>query len=63
MSVSETIKQARLSLGLTQQQLADVCHTTRRSVYHWENGLRYVPVDKLRVVANTLHLRIDDLVP
>lgn len=63
MPIPQTIIQARHALGLTQQQLADACGVTRRAVQNWEYGRRFVPVDKLRIVAKTLRLRLDDLVP
>lgn len=67
MTIPEKIKQARLAVGLTQQQLGELCgYTTAsasRTVQRWEAGDRYVPHEKLRAVAKLLRLNLEDLIP
>jgi DNA-binding transcriptional regulator YiaG len=38
-----TIKQKRLELGLTQQQLADLTGVPFRTIQNWETGQRKCP--------------------
>lgn len=40
---SHELKRIREGLGLTQQQLADVLHTTRVSIARYESGMRRIP--------------------
>lgn len=67
MTIPEKIKQARLDAGLTQQKLGELCgyegETAQVSVRRWEAGTRPVPIDKLRIVAKTLNLTLEDLIP
>lgn len=67
MTIPEKIKAARLASGLTQQKLGELCGYTKasalRTVQRWEHGDRYVPHEKMRIVAKLLKLKLDDLVP
>lgn len=67
MTIPERIKQARIDAGLTQQQLGEACgyppNTASITARRWESGTRPVPLDKLRIVARTLKLKLDDLIP
>ena len=67
MTIPEKIKAARLACGLTQKQLGELCGYSKSSAEHtvqrWEYGDRYVPHEKLRLVAKLLHLTLDDLIP
>lgn len=63
MTIPEKIKQARAEAGLTQQKLAELCDVNTRTVIRWETGERLVATDRLRIVAQTLKLPLDDLIP
>ena len=66
MTIPEKIKTARLMVGLTQQQLGERCgyeKNAQSTVGRWESGTRPVPTEKLRIVAKTLNLTLDDLIP
>lgn len=63
MNIPERIKQARTEAGLTQQKLAELCHVTTRTVQRWETGDRLVATESLRIVAKTLKLPLEDLIP
>lgn len=67
MTIPEKIKQARLDAGLTQQKLGELCgydgSSAQTIVGRWETGTRPVPIEKLRIVAKTLNLTLDDLIP
>ncbi len=43
MMKSSDLRRIREGLGLTQQQLADVLHTTRVSIARYETGMRRIP--------------------
>lgn len=63
MTIPEKIKQARIEAGLTQHKLAELCGVATRTVIRWETGDRLVDTDHLRIVAQTLNLPLDDLIP
>lgn len=47
----ETLKSTRLSLGLTQVQLAKKLGVTGRAVSMWETGMRKVPKPIILLLA------------
>lgn len=54
MDAANEIRQARLQLGLTQQQLADLLGVTTTSVSGWERGTKtptYQHVKRIRALA------------
>lgn len=53
---SDQLKQYRVSLGLTQAQLASELCVTRRTVISWETGARSMPlpVEKLFCLLHDL---------
>ena len=55
------LKQKRLELGLTQQQIADAMGTGRTTVAMWEAGASMPPVPKLQKLAKVLGCSMDDL--
>ena len=63
----EYIKQCRMKSGLTQQQLGELCgYTGRRAivtVQEWEHDRRPIPLDKIRILAKTLNIPIESLIP
>lgn len=67
MTIPEVIRTNRMALKLTQRQLGEACGYEGRSaevmVQHWEKGRSPVPLDKIRILATTLQIPIDSLIP
>lgn len=61
------LRTARIAAGLTQRQLGEMCgytgNSAERTVQHWESGRSAPPIDKLRALANALHVTLDYLIP
>ena len=67
LSIPERIRAARQAKGYTQRQLGELMGYEGRSgetvVQNWEYGKRPVPLEKIRALAATLGLTLDDLIP
>lgn len=63
----EYIKACRVKAGLSQQKLGEMCGYTGRSaavtVQEWEHDRRPVPLEKIRILAASLDIPIDSLIP
>ena len=59
---SEEIRNARLSLGLTQKQFGEACGVGWRSVAHWEAGTRRVPQSAVRHVETLQSYGIEGII-
>lgn len=59
--IGETLKQLRKKRGLTQQQLADIMHTTNRSVSRWENGNNLPDISVLMELADYYEVELRDI--
>ena len=61
------LRAARIAAGLTQKQLGLACgyieSSAERTVQHWESGKQSPPLDKLRALADALHVSLDYLIP
>lgn len=54
--IIERIKEKRLALGLTYQELADLTGISKSTLQRYETGfIKNLPVDKLEILANALH--------
>ena len=66
MTTPDTIRAARTAAGLTQRQLGEVAgyiDTTAQSfVASWEAGTRPIPRDKIKAVAEVLHIDPAELI-
>ena len=58
MMKSSDLRRIREGLGLTQQQLADVLHTTRVSIARYETGMRRIP-GMVRVALDQLQRKTE----
>jgi len=58
---SKAIKAARESAGLTQQELADLCGVSARTVTRWEMGQRKINTDILEQVAKATGRSVKEL--
>jgi transcriptional regulator with XRE-family HTH domain len=67
MGIPDLIRTTRLSLGLMQKEIGEACgyegYSAQVQAAKWEAGTRPVPLDKIRVLARTLKLEVDDLIP
>ncbi len=55
MSVGSRIKQAREAKKITQEELGDLCGTTKQSIFKYENGVvTNIPFDRLERIASVL---------
>lgn len=61
MSFPDNLKKARLSIGYTQQQVADAMGITNSTYCGYETGKRRPNVEKIKQLANILHTSGDDL--
>ena len=65
--IAAAIRSARIKTGMTQIDLGvklDYSEQTAQGIVaRWETGTRPVPVDKLRLLADTLSLSVLDLLP
>ena len=55
------IRDRRLELGLTQQQLADRLGITDKAVSKWERGVCYPDITLLRTLADALEVTVSEL--
>lgn len=55
MTIGEKIKASRESAGLTQEELASMCGTTKQTIYKYEIGkVVNIPLDRLEKIANAV---------
>lgn len=55
------LREARLSAGLTQQQLGERIDRDVKSISRWENGHRAPDLTDLIILAKALNLSLGDL--
>ena len=55
------IREQRMALGLTQQQLADQLHVTNKAVSRWETGNAYPDIALLDDLAAALSVSVEEL--
>ena len=60
--MGERIKAIRKRKGITQDQLADATGLNRVHLYRLENGRQSMTLRTLKVIADTLGVRVTDLV-
>ena len=57
MEMKDIIKSRRLELGLTQQELADLCQADRTTIVKWESGdIVNIKRNKLMLLSKALNL-------
>ena len=62
IALSRNLKKLRLSLNLTQKQLAEVVCVQEKSYQAWERRNIEPPIDKLIKLASFYQLTVDELV-
>lgn len=61
MNISQKLKQCRSAKNLTQAEVADQLHVSRKTVSGWENGRSYPDPTSLIQLSDLYHVPIDDL--
>jgi transcriptional regulator with XRE-family HTH domain len=60
--VGNRIKAIRQAKGVTQDQLAELAGLNRAHLYRLENGKQSMTLRTLKIIADTLGVRVRDLV-
>lgn len=63
IQIGAALREARLTRGVTQEELAQALGVNRTTIARYESGLRSLPVSVLPRLAALLAVRITDLVP
>ena len=61
MKIGRFIRERRMELGLTQQQLADRLGITDKAVSKWERAVSYPDITILRELAAALEVSVTEL--
>ena len=63
MDIGKKIRDRRLQLGLTLEQVGDYCGVGKATVLRWETGaIANMRRDKIALLANVLHMSPVDLI-
>jgi transcriptional regulator with XRE-family HTH domain len=60
--VGERIRTLRRRKGITQDQLAELTGLNRVHLYRLENGRQSMTLNTLKIIADTLEVRVRDLI-
>lgn len=61
MEISEKIKQARLKLGLTQEDVADKLDISRQTLSNWETGKTLPDIANVMKMSDLYNISLDEL--
>ena len=61
IQIGAFIRDRRLQLGMTQQQLADKLHVTDKAVSKWERSVSYPDITILRELSDALEVSVSEL--
>lgn len=62
-TVGERIRDARTNMGITQEELGNLCDTTKQTIYKYETGIvTNIPLERLKAIANALHVPLSHLI-
>ncbi|WP_373879581.1 helix-turn-helix domain-containing protein [Levilactobacillus brevis] len=61
MNLSEKLKYCRTDSNLTQAQVADELHVSRKTISGWENGHSFPDTTSLVLLSDVYHVTVDDL--
>lgn len=61
MKLSEKIIELRKACGMTQEELAAICHVSRQSISKWEADIALPETEKLLVLGDVFHVSMDVL--
>ena len=61
MDIGGRIKNRRIELGLTQEELASKCNVSRQSISKWEADIALPETEKLLILGGIFHVSMDVL--
>lgn len=61
MKLSEKIIELRKACGMTQEELAALCHVSRQSISKWEADIALPETEKLLLLGEVFHVSMDVL--
>jgi transcriptional regulator with XRE-family HTH domain len=56
-----SLKEARKAAGLTQVEVANYVHVTQSTICQWEQGLKTIPIDRLRQLSKLYDTPMSDI--
>lgn len=59
MEISERLKQARITRGMTQEQVAERLMVSRVTLAHWENGKTLPDIASLISLSDIYQISLD----
>ncbi len=59
MEISERLKQARITCGMTQEQVAERVMVSRVTLSHWENGKTLPDIASLISLSDIYQISLD----
>jgi len=62
MNISNTIREQRNKLSLSQDELGERIYVTRQTISSWENGKSYPDINSLILLSQVFDMTIDNLV-
>jgi len=62
MNISNTIREQRNKLSLSQEELGEKVYVTRQTISNWENGKSYPDINSLILLSQVFDMTIDNLV-
>ena len=60
--LSTNIRNERLAIGLTQNQLAEQLQFSKQAVYNWEKGECEPNIETLKALATLFNISVDKLI-
>lgn len=61
MTIAEKIKESRLKLGLTQQEVSEKLFVTRQTISNWENNRSIPDIDTLIKLSDLYQIDLESL--
>jgi len=62
MNISNTIREQRNKLSLSQEELGERIYVTRQTISNWETGKSYPDINSLILLSQVFDMTIDNLV-
>ncbi|MGL9748925.1 helix-turn-helix domain-containing protein [Enterococcus sp. DIV0170] len=59
--LGEKLKEQRMSLGLTQQEVAEHLHVSRQTISNWEVGRNFPDIPMIISISDYYHISLDEL--
>lgn len=62
MKIGENIKEYRIQLSLSQEQLAELLYVSRQTISNWENDKNYPDINSIILMSTIFNTTVDDLI-